>query len=84
MARYPDFASLPLHIREMLVAVTSDEDAAERYAHAPNKNLEGQSVMTIVNAPFGQRVVEHFLLDLGIYLGVDEMERYKESFGKRK
>jgi hypothetical protein len=84
VARYPDYASLPRHLREMLVAVTSDEAAAERYAHAPNKNLKGQSVMTIVNAPFGQRVVEHFLLDLGIYLGVDEMERFRVSFGKRR
>ena len=83
MPRYPDYPSLPTHIREMLVAVTQDDAAAERYAHAPNKNLKGQSVMLIINAPFGQRAIESFLLDLGNYLGVDDMERFEGSFGKK-
>ena len=82
--RYPEYASLPEHIREMLRAVTSDDAAAERYAHASNKNLKGQSVMTIVNAPFGLRLVERFLYDLGNYLGVDDMDRFQASFGKKK
>lgn len=85
MARYPDYRSLPAHIREMLLAVCDgDAGAAERYAHAPNKHLKGQSVMAVVNAWFGQRVVEHFLLDLGNYLGVDGMERFQPHFGKRR
>ena len=85
VARYPDYASLPEHIREMLRLVTDDDDAAERYALVPNKNLKGQSVMTIVNAPFGQRLVERFLLDLGNYLGVDdEMERFEPFFGRKR
>ena len=84
MARYPDFASLPRHIREMLVAVTKDEDAAERFAHAPHKHLKGQSVMVVVNVWFGQRVIERFLLDLGNYLGVEDMERFEQHFGKKK
>jgi len=84
MARYPDYASLPAHIREMLRLVAGGgDDAAERYAHAPNKHLKGQSVMLVVNAWFGQRVVEHFLHDLGNYLGVDDMERFRDSFGRR-
>jgi hypothetical protein len=85
VARYRDYASLPAHIREMLLLVCDGDDgAAERYAHAPNKHLKGQSVMVVVNAWFGQRVVEHFLLDLGNYLGLDGMERFQERFGKRK
>ena len=64
VARYPAYANLPAHIREMLRAVCDGDDgAAERYAHAPNKHLKGRSVMVVVNAWFGQRVVEHFLLD---------------------
>jgi len=85
MARYQAYDRLPGHIREMLVAVCDGDDAAaERYAHAPNKHLKGQSVMVVVNAWFGQRVVEHFLLDLGNYLGVDDMERFQPHFGKRR
>ena len=84
MPRYPDYASLPQHIREMLVAVTKDDDAAERFAHAPHKHLKGKSVMEIVNVWFGQRTIERFLLDLGDYLGVDEMERFEQSFGRKK
>ena len=68
----------------MLRAVTSDDAAAERYAHAPNKNLKGASVMTVINAPFGLRVVERFLLDLGNYLGVDDIDDFKQHFGKKK
>jgi len=82
--RYPDYASLPDHLRAMLRAVTSDDAAAERYAHAPNRNLKGHSVMTVVNAPFGQRMVERFLYDLGNYLGVDDMDRFPPLFGKRR
>ena len=84
MARYKDYASLPEHIKGMLRAVTSDDAAAERYAHAPNKNLKGVSVMTVINAPFGRRVVERFLLDLGNYLGVDGIDDFKQHFGKKK
>jgi len=84
MPKYPEFADLPLHIREMLVAVTSDEDAAERFAHAPNKHLKGRSVMEVINVWFGQRVVERYLLDLGNYLGVDDMDRFEEHFGKKR
>jgi hypothetical protein len=85
MARYPEYADLPAHIRGMLRAISDDDDAkAERYAHAPNKNLEGRSVMFLVNAWFGQRVVESFLYDLGNYLGVDDMDRFKEHFGKKR
>ena len=83
MPRYPDYASLPDHIRAMLRAVTSDDDAAERYAEVPNKNLKGQSVLQVINAPFGQRLIEHFLLDLGNDLGVDEMDRFEAEFGKK-
>jgi hypothetical protein len=69
----------------MLRAVTDGRDeTAERYAHARNKNLRGQSVMTVVNAWFGQRVVEAFLYDLGNYLGVDDMDRFKPDFGKKR
>ena len=85
MARYPDYASLPAHIRAMLRAVTDGTDAAaERYAHAPNKHLKGRSVMLVVNAWFGQRVVERFLLDLGRYLGVDGIDDFEAEFGKRR
>ena len=84
MPRYPDYASLPSHIRAMLRAVTSDDAAAERYAETPNKNLKGRSVLQVANAPFGQRVVEHFLLDLGNYLGVDDMDRFEGEFGKKE
>ena len=84
MARYKEYASLPEHIKGMLRAVTSDDAAAERYAHAPNKNLKGASVMTVVNAPFGRKVVERFLLDLGNYLGVDDIDDFKQHFGKKK
>ena len=84
MARYRDYASLPEHIKAMLRAVTNDDAAAERYLHAPNKNLKGVSLMTVIRAPFGQRVAEHFLLDLGNYLGVEDMDDYKASFGKKK
>ena len=83
MPRYPEFEDLPQHIRAMLVAVTKDEDAAERFAHAPNKHLKGKSVMEIINVWFGQKVVERFLFDMGEYLGED-MERFKADFGKRK
>ncbi len=84
MARYRDYAALPEHIKGMLRAVTSDDAAAERYANAKNKNLKGASVMTVINAPFGRRVVEHFLLDLGNYLGVDDIDDFKQHFGKKK
>ncbi|MHC4409673.1 MAG: hypothetical protein ACYS0F_11795 [Planctomycetota bacterium] len=84
MARYRDYASLPQHIREMLVAVTSDDDAAERFAYAPNKHLKGRSVMEVINVWFGRRFVERFLLDLGNYLGVDDMERFEQHFGRKK
>ena len=86
MARFKDYASLPLHIREMLRAVTSGEDgAAERYALVPNKSLKGLSVMQLVNAPFGQRSVERFLHDLGGFLGVEEdMDRFVPLFGKKR
>jgi len=85
VARYAGYSDLPTHIREMLRAVCGgDDDAAERYAHAPNKHLKGQSVMAIANAWFGQRVVEHFLLDLGNYLGVDDMDRFRAYFGRRQ
>jgi len=85
VARFRAYGNLPAHIREMLRAVCDGDDgAAERYAHAPNKHLKGQSVMVVVNAWFGQRVVEHFLLDLGNYLGIDEMDRFRDHFGKRR
>jgi len=84
VARYTDYASLPAHLKEMLRLVTSDDAAAERYANAPNKNLDGRSVMQVLKAPFGQRAVERFLLDLGNYLGVEDMERFEASFGERK
>ena len=84
MARYKTYAALPTHIKAMLRAVTHDDAAAERYAHVANKNLKGASVMTVINAPFGQRVVERFLLDLGNYLGVDDMDDYQQHFGKKK
>jgi len=84
VARYREYGDLPAHIRDMLRAVCDgDEEAAERYAHAPNKHLKGQSVMVVANAWFGQRVVEHFLLDLGNYLGVDDMDRFRAYFGRR-
>ena len=83
MPRYPDYASLPQHIREMLVAVTTDDDAAERFATTPHKNLNGRSVLEIMNVWFGRRTIERFLLDLGIYLGVDDMERFEQHFGKK-
>lgn len=86
MARYREYADLPAHIREMLRLVTSGEDgAAERYAHAPNKHLRGRSVMEVVNAWFGQRIVERFLVDMGNYLGVDDdMERFVPMFGRKE
>ena len=84
MARYKDYASLPEHIKGMLRAVTHDDGAAERYYHAPNKNLKGESVATVINAPFGQKVVERFLLDLGNYLGVDGIDDYEQHFGKKR
>ena len=84
MPRYPEYDSLPQHIREMLIAVTKDAAAAERFFHARNKNLKGESVHTVINAWFGQRVTEKFLLDLGNYLGVDDMERFEKDFGKKK
>lgn len=86
VARYKDYASLPLHLREMLRAVTSGEDgAAERYALAANKSLKGLSVMQLVNAPFGQRSVERFLYDLGNFLGVEEeMDRFPPRFGRKR
>jgi len=84
VARYASYADLPDHIRAMLRAVTGgSDDAAERYAHAPNKHLKGQTVMAIANAWFGQRVVETFLLDLGNYLGIDDMDRFEKSFGRK-
>ena len=83
--RYRDYASLPQHIREMLKAVTDgSDDAAERYAHAPNKHLRGRSVLEVANAWFGRRIVERFLLDLGNYLGVDDMDRFRAHFGRRR
>lgn len=84
MPRYRDYASLPEHVRGMLVAVTSDDDAAERFAFAPNKHLKGRSVMEVINVWFGQRFVERYLLDLGDFLGVDDMERFKPHFGKKR
>ncbi|MEM8882932.1 MAG: hypothetical protein AAGD14_02585 [Planctomycetota bacterium] len=84
MPRYADYDSLPAHIRGMLVAVTKDDDAAERFAHVPHKHLKGKSVMEVINAWFGQRVIERFLIDLGNYLGVDDMERFEKDFGKRR
>jgi len=85
VARYPEYTDLPRHIREMLREVTDGSDgAAERYAHAPNKSLKGRSVMLVVNAWFGQRVVERFLYDLGNYLGVDDMDRFERSFGNKR
>jgi hypothetical protein len=84
VGRYKDYAALPAHVKEMLVAVTSDDAAAERYAHAPNRNLRGQSVFALMNVPFGQRLVERFLYDLGNYLGVDGMDRFPPRFGSRE
>jgi hypothetical protein len=84
VGRYKDYAALPAHVKEMLRAVTSDDAAAERYAHAPNRNLKGASVMTVINAPFGQRLIERFLYDLGNYLGVDDMDRFPPRFGARE
>ncbi|MHC4973183.1 MAG: hypothetical protein ACYTG3_12705 [Planctomycetota bacterium] len=85
MARYPEYSDLPHHVREMLRAVTDGTDAtAERYAHVAHKHLKGRSVMFLMNAWFGQRVVERFLLDMGNYLGVEDMDRFEASFGKRR
>ncbi|MFQ5844048.1 MAG: hypothetical protein ACE5JG_03585 [Planctomycetota bacterium] len=86
MARYPEYADLPGHIKRMLRAVTSNDDAAERYFHAPNKHLEGRTLCQVVNSPFGQRVAERFLVELGRYLAVDdgEIERFKASLGKKR
>jgi hypothetical protein len=82
--RFKDYAALPSHIRAMLRAVTSGEDgAAERYANVSNKNLRGLSVLELINTPFGQKAVERFLLDLGNYLGVEDMDRFQSDFGKR-
>ena len=83
MARYAEYSDLPQHLREMLIAVTKDDAAAERFAHAPNKHLKGKSVMVIVNVWFGQRMVERFLHDMGEYLGED-MERFTSHFGKKR
>ncbi len=85
MARYREYADLPQHIQGMLRAITNGtDDAAERYAHAPNKHLKGLSVMKVVNVWFGQRTVERFLLDIGGYLGVEDIDTFKASFGKKK
>jgi len=85
VARYREYDDLPAHIQGMLRAVTNGtDDAAERYAHAPNKHLKGLSVMKMVNVWFGQRVVERFLLDLGRYLGVDDIDDFESAFGRRK
>jgi len=85
VARYKEYADLPEHIRGMLRAVTNGtDDTAERYAHVPHKHLKGLSIMALVNAPFGQRAVERFLLDTGNYLGVDDIDDFQESFGKRR
>jgi len=84
MARYAEYEDLPDHIREMLRLVAGGTDAAaERYANVPHKHFKDQSLMTVVNAWFGQRIVEHYLFDMGVYLGVDDMDRFKASFGKR-
>jgi len=84
LARFPDYASLPEHIRGLLRAVTKDDAAAERYAHAPNRNLGGRSPLEMINYPFGQRIVERFLYDLCGYLGVDGFESFRSEFGKRR
>ena len=85
MARYKEYTALPEHIRAMLRAVTTGEDGtAERYAETPNKNLKGLSVMQLINTPFGQRTVEKFLYELGNLLGVEDMDDFKPSFGKKK
>jgi hypothetical protein len=84
VARYPEYQDLPAHVREMLRAVTDGTDAtAERYAFVAHKHLKGRSVMFVMNAWFGQRIVERFLFDLGNYLGVDDMDRFESSFGRR-
>ena len=82
--KYRDYGSLPEHIKGMLRAVTNDDRAAERFYHASNKNLKGDTLHAMINRPFGQKVVEQFLYDLGNYLGADEMDEFKTSFGKKK
>ncbi len=82
--KYADYASLPEHVKGMLRAVTNDDSAAERYYHAQNKNLKGDTLHAMINRPFGQKIVEHFLYDLGNYLGADDMDAFKTSFGKKK
>jgi hypothetical protein len=85
MARFKNYDALPAHIRAMLRAVTSGEDgAAERYANVANKNLRGLSVLQLINTPFGLRATEQFLLDLGNYLGVEDMDAFESDFGKKK
>ena len=85
MAKYPDYDSLPAHIKEMLRLVTTGEDGgAERYANAPNKHLGGKSVLEVANRWFGRRLVEQFLVEMGSFLGVDEMERFEARYGRRR
>ena len=46
--RYPEYSDLPEHLRAMLVAVTSDDDAAERFARTIRPTL------SIRNRPSGE------------------------------
>ena len=84
MPRYPDYTSVPPHLKAMLRAGTSDDAAAERYFHTPNKNLKGESIHGLINRPLGQKIIERFLYDLGNYLGVEDMDQFLQEFGKRK
>ena len=86
MARYPDYAALPEHIKAILRAVTADDAAAERYYNTPNKLLDGKALCDVINAPLGQRAAEHFLMELAGYLAVDddEFERFKAALGKKR
>ncbi len=85
MARYKRYEDLPEHIRAMLRAVTNGtDDAGERYAFVANKNLKGLSIMQTINTWFGQKVVENFLVDLGNYLAVDDIDDFRASFGKKR
>ena len=84
MARYREYEDLPEHLKGMLRAVTSDDGAAERFFHAPNKLLRGTTPKKVVNSWFGQRALERFLVELGNFLGVDDMERFESEFGKRR